>query len=165
MDAAERFSSGTPDASCRARAQKSVREMFRLEPGVSVPEDLFTTSPVLRLPSRDGKPAPVEKRVHAELIYDSVDGHCSIIDRYSNSGHSMGDCRCEPLRKELIGQPSGQHAVVLRMIGRFTAMRDACSRFGINLEGDVASYIKLVTRRANSEVVYDERCGRPARGR
>jgi hypothetical protein len=36
-------------------------------------------------------------------------------------------------------------------------MRDACTRFGISLDADVAGYIKLVTRRANGEVVYDER--------
>jgi hypothetical protein len=99
----------------------------------------------------------VEKRVVADLIYDSVDGHCTISDRYERQGHSLGECRCEPLRKELIGQPSGQHAAVLRTIGRFTAMRDACRRFGISLDGDLASYIKLVTQRASGEVVYDER--------
>jgi hypothetical protein len=29
--------------------------------------------------------------------------------------------------------------------------------FGISLDGDLASHIKLVTQRANGEVVYDER--------
>ncbi len=146
-----------PDAACRAKVESQFKSLFRLAPSVAVPSDAFVSSPTVVLSSRSGQPAPVEKKVVADLRYNSVTGTCSIVDRYDGIGYGVPACPCAPINADEIGRPQGRHAEVLRSLGTFKAMTEVCGRHGIDLGKQFASYVDVVNKRADGEVRYDTR--------
>jgi hypothetical protein len=141
----------SPDAACRAQIDARFRDLFRLKPAASVPADAFLSSPTVTLESQTGEPAPVEKRVIADMTYDYVEQKCLVADRYSGHGFQASACRCAPLDPTAANAPAGRHADVLRAIGSFKAMKDACARHGVDLNKPLTDYKELMLARAEGE--------------
>jgi hypothetical protein len=141
----------SPDAACRAQIDARFRDLFRLKPAVSVPADAFSSSPTVTLESQTGEPAPVEKRVIADMSYNYVEQSCIVSDRYSGHGFQASACRCAPLDPTGANAPAGRHADVLQAIGSFKAMKDACARHGVDLNKPLSDYKELMLARAEGE--------------